>query len=195
MEDYWIWLYATNEDDAIITKVPEEFESNKWKLCEGISCTDWFPHEVNFELDPNRGKVINDAIHNVLGLHIVSEKLKSILAESGADFEFFPVNIKNHKGKLLKEQYYLANLVGKLACVDRELSECEQDSFEEDQLSYYEKMVLDTDKIPEGTNIFRLAETPRLLIASDAFSDLIKIEKECTGPSFCLTEEWDGYGG
>ncbi len=195
MEDYWIWLYDTNEDDAIITKTPEKINGQDWKLCKGMSCSDWFPEEVIFELDPNRGKVLSDAIHNVLGLHIVSEKLKTILEESGTEYEFFPVRIKNHNGKLITEPFFVANLVGTISCIHREKTVCKQDSFNKDQLNYYKKMVLDPEKIPEGTQIFRLAETPRLILASDSFSDRIKIEEKCTGPSFCFTEEWDGYGG
>ncbi|KMQ50654.1 hypothetical protein CHISP_2505 [Chitinispirillum alkaliphilum] len=193
-KDYWVWMYDTNEDTAIVTHDPEGFSSMSWKLCKGVSCKDWFPENLVLELNPQRGKIITDAIHNIVGLHIVNEKLKSILETSNAEWEFFPVMIKNHKGKIMKEPYYIANLLGKIFCVDREKSICEEDSFKEGQLDLYDKLVLDQSKIPESVDFFRLGETPRVVIASDSITDKIKITEGCTGPYYCHYEDWDGFG-
>lgn len=194
MRHYHVWMYSTNEDIAIITHVPDEFGSVKWKLNKGISCKDWFPDDLILVLNPSRGKVLTDAIHNTCGLHVVNEKLKNILESSNSRWEFFQVGINNHKGKLLKEPYYVANLLGKVWCVNRDKSICHIDPFDDTQLCDYDKLVLDEDKISPDLDFFRLGETPRVIIIEREIAKKIILDEKCTGAHFANVETWDGFG-
>ena len=116
--NYFSWKNETDEDIASINKIPSEINDNLWKLDEGISCRDWVPEDLTFELDSNSSIKLGDAIPNSLGICIVNDKLRSILEEFEGSFKIFPIKIKNAKSKISKKKYYIANLVGKVSCMD-----------------------------------------------------------------------------
>ena len=87
--NYFPWENEIDDDLASISKIPSEINDDLWKLDEGISCTDWFPEDLVFELDPNSGIKLGDAIPNSLGICVVNDKLRSILEEFESSFEFY----------------------------------------------------------------------------------------------------------
>ncbi len=130
----------------------------------------WFPENMVFDLSENHGEKLTDSISNIYRLFIVSEKLKNVLGNTGEEFEFFPVKIRNHEKKIIDSPYYLANLLGSLACLDKEQSEYVINPMNTDRAMYFSKLVLDETKIPKGKKIFRLKEFPELLIVNESLA-------------------------
>lgn len=195
MRDYWIWEFELDEDIACISSLPEELEENWLLLRKGVSCETWFPKKVSFELDALSGNVIGDAIpHTFGGFQVISEKLKEIIEKSDNSIEFFPVNIIGHKGKKLPLPYYLMNVLRKINCVNREQSQFDVNLLDNQKIDFYNELVLDENFIPEDWTIFRLTETPKIIVVSDSLSEKIKVIDKCTGPTFVHANDWDSYG-
>src|SRR5438128_11354704 len=95
-----------------------------WKqdylLNEGVPVAKLIPNNRTLQLDRTRGAMVPDFIPNALGLLLVSAGLKALLEKhADAAIEFVPVTIRNQRGRQLKETYFIANVLGKVDCLDR----------------------------------------------------------------------------
>ena len=188
--NYFPWEDDEDEDLAHINKIPIEINEDLWKLDEGISCKDWFPDELTFELNPNYGMKLGDSIPNSLSIKVISEKLKMLLEENCNNFEFFPVDIINPKGKKTRKAYYVANLIGTLHCMDLNKSQYRYSNLDKGQMARISELSLDESKIPKGTQIFRLGEMTELLIVADPLAEIISDKNKCTGIFLTYLEDY-----
>lgn len=193
--NFYIWFYDLDEDYALIEDNPPSIDDNYHRLCNGESCADWFPKNETIEISPDSGRKIGDAIQTLdNGFSYINERFKKLLEEVTNKYEYFPITVLNHKGKPLKESYYLCNLLEVVPCLDRIHSVYSDDEFQDGKVSEFEKMVLDISKIPESVEIFRLAEKTEIVIVSEDLAKRIALEDEIVGPSFVPVEDWDGFG-
>ncbi len=190
--NYYIWT-RDDEDDALawIKKVPDSIYKKLYRFDEGVLVKDWFPDDVVFELDLGKGMKLSDSIPNILSLLIVSEKLKQILEkDSGAEFEFFLVKIKDQKGNFVEGNYYVANVIGSVDCVDMEKSNYIMGKINKDQVNYFKELVLDEEKIQSDLKIFRLQQQTKTITVNEALGVAI-LKAGCTGVLF---QEVDDFG-
>ncbi len=188
---YYPWINATDEEFAWLSDwLPEELRDNAYLLNKGVSVKEWFPDDVVFDLSPDKGIKLVDYFPNTDQIFVVSGRLKDVLAETGASFEFFPVKIRNHKGRIVDEPYFLANLVGSIQCVDHAQSDYVESNLIKGQVSYFKKLALKEDNIPEGTQIFRLGERLPMLLACEELALKIKRELYMEGMIFRKLEAY-----
>ena len=187
---YFPWENKIDEDLARINKIPDSITEDLWKLDEGISCADWMPEDVVFELAPNSGIKLGDAIPNSLGICIVNDKLKTILSKADSNFEFFPAKIKNARGKFSTKKYFIANLIGTVHCMDMQASKYRMSKLDKGQAERITELVLDEEKIPEGKQIFRLGEMSQLLIVAKPTAMEIAVHQKCTGVNMTYLEDY-----
>lgn len=191
---YYPWV-EDDEDDSFawITKDSDFLMHcmDSYLLYEGVSVKSWFPTDSVFQLDDDHGIRLADSIPNTLNLLIVSEKLKQVLGEkSGADIEFLPVHIRNHKGRIVKEPYFIANILGSVECVDRERSRFRNSEIRPDQVFTFYRLALDASKIPTDAKLFRLKEqTDLVIIREDLGKDILR-----AGGDGMIFQEMDDYG-
>lgn len=190
--NYYPW---TDDEDNDLLAWIEDFtgiiKKKKYRLHDGISCKDWFPNDVEFELNINHGIKLADAIPNTALLLIISDKLRIILEEkSGAEFEFFPVKIRDKKGHLVKKDYFVANLLETTECVDMEKSDFVMDRIIKTQVNYFKTLVLDEKNVIPESKIFRLKEQTKLIIVREDLKNEI-LNAGCTGIVF---RDIDDYG-
>ena len=189
---YYCWVDDDTDDSlTAINKLPDELEEHYWKLTHGVSSTDWFPDTVEFQLDPNYGVKIPDSIPNSYLLKIVSEKLKGILQESSESFEFYPIKLRNAKGKLSTKKFYVANLINTISAIDSKKSQVRESKLDTTQVDAIKKLVLDKKKIPEETAIFRLSESPDIYITTKEMAINIKRTNSCNGLFFIPEDEYN----
>src|SRR5581483_577809 len=75
---------------------------------------------------------------------VVSERLKAFLLENGVEGnEFLPVSVINHKGRTVKEKYFLVNNVDQQDAFDQTNSVFEKNTIDTTQIDVVKKMVLD----------------------------------------------------
>jgi hypothetical protein len=177
------WLtYAPN---ALVDE-PKEYE-----IFDGIPAQRWFPRDVVFELADDHGIELTDAIPNSLNLYLVSERFKVFLEKwSEASIEFLPIRIRNQKGRLETDNYYIMNLLGTVGCVDLEKSKFRRSAMEPERIFRFYLLVLNEALIPPSTKLFRLKEQPNIIIARE---DLVqKILNE--GFSGVVFQEMEEHG-
>jgi hypothetical protein len=185
------WIHdATDQNLAwLYEKAPDILAPNSWRWYTGESLASWFPDDVTFDFSKNHGIQLADSIPNTQSCLVVSEKLKALLAVSGASFEFFPVKIRDRKKKVVPESYYLANLVGVLSCMDKGKSDFSLSNID-GQVRRFRHLVLDNSKIPEGTQVFRLADMSHLYLVCCDLAVKIKRQEMCTGMRFLHLEDY-----
>jgi hypothetical protein len=185
----WVHDFVDENLARLKPKAPDVLAANSWRWYTGESLASWFPDDVTFELSKDHGIQLADSIPNTLSCLVVSAKLKALLASSGAQFEFFPVKICNHKKKIVAQPYYLANLVGVLACMDAEHSDFSLSNID-GQVRRFRRLVLADSKIPEGTQVFRLAEMSHLYLVCRDLAVKIKRQELCNGMRFLHMEDY-----
>jgi hypothetical protein len=163
---------------------------DSYLLHEGVSVKHWFPTDTVFQLADHRGIKLTDSIPNTLLLLIVSEKLKGVLEEkSGTEIEFLPVRIRNQRGRLVPDPYFIANPLGTLECVDTERSKFRTSEIRPDQVARFYNLALDASKIPPDTRLFRLKEKSNLVIVrEDLGKDILRAG--CDGMTFLNIEDY-----
>jgi hypothetical protein len=165
--DYRPWLVDEDDDSlAWIEDAPAELEDEKFRLFEGTPAQGWFPADLVFDLHRDSGLRLADAIPNTLALLVVSERLRGALRkELGPQaVEFLPVKVRNQKRKPVPGAYFVANVLGSVACMDARRSQFRMNPVLKDQVQTFMRLALDERKIPEGARLFRLREQMRLVI-------------------------------
>lgn len=121
---FFPWIHMPDPDYAHLhPRDPPELKGFFYPLAFGEPVGSAFPVDVVFELDPNGGAFLPDSIPNTTGVYVVSERLRGLLEKSGAHFEFHLVRIRNHKGRIEKAPYFIANLLDVVDCMDRARSD------------------------------------------------------------------------
>lgn len=192
MAKYYVWTETQNDKYVWVTDLPSFMVT--WKdgylAEEGVPLSEIIPPDRVFELDKNRGSVLPDVIPNTCGVQLVSKPLRDFLEkESGAAFEFIPVQVKDQRGRLLDESYFIANLLGPGVPLDRQKSDVDW-SFRPNKTSRIRRLVLDSAKIPPDAKLFRLAERGDVILVRE---DLVR---KIVGVPFkgAFFRELDDYG-
>lgn len=182
-DDSFAWI--TRDSDFLMHCM------DSYLLYEGVPVRSWFPTDTVFQLDDSHGIKLTDSVPNTLHLLIVSEKLKGVLKEkSGAEIEFLPVRVRNQRGRIVQEPYFIANVVGSVECVDRQRSKYWTSEIRPDQVFRFYRLALNAEKIPPNAKLFRLKEQTDLVIVREELVDDI-LRAGCDGMIF---QEMDDYG-
>ena len=88
-------------------------------------------------------------------------------------------------GKIKTEDYFLFNVTKSIHCMDMVLSRYTK--FSTGKLSEPSSIALVKRSVPEDCLLFRMAEYPKLLIASEQFTEIIK-ENRITGIGFTVLD-------
>lgn len=191
---YFVLKRKYDETNVIIQDIPSNLKK-KYQLLKGIArLSDW-PEDIILEFSKQRSEGMNltDYVENSFGWLLISNRFKRVLEEFGAaSIEYLPVKIKNHKGRIAGEAYWIGNFLVLTEAVDRNLSMFEADALDENQIFRFDKLVLRDDVLNSNPLIFRLKEQPRMVIARQ---DLVeRFEKEgLTGVKFIETNRFKTY--
>lgn len=102
---------------------PPELKGFSFKLSYGVPVGKSFPGDVVFDLSPSGGVFLADSVPNTSSLYVVSERLRALLEKASDRFEFHRVRIRNHKGRIEKAPYFIANLLDIVDCMDKQRSD------------------------------------------------------------------------
>src|SRR5688572_20322221 len=74
--------------------------------------------------DAAKGLAVPDAITNAFNFLMASEALKTVLERhvAGAQVEYLPFRLLDHKGRVAVERGYIVNVLGTVDCLDKERS-------------------------------------------------------------------------
>lgn len=181
--EYAVWRNDMADEDLawISSDLPPELDDIDPDLSYGESVKNEFPDGIAIDLSEDHGIKLGDAIPNIHSMLFVGEKLKDILENSGAPFDFHPIRIRNQRQRIVKKKYYIANLLQHISCLDKKKSEFRMSAILPDQVVRFRQCVLDESKIPEGTKIFRLSEMKETIFLTVPFAREIIYTHKCTG--------------
>jgi hypothetical protein len=123
---------------------------------------------IEFKVDPERLGVFTDYLGTMLRLTI-SARFKSVLDRIGVDnVDYYPARIVNEATGEKRDDYFQANVVGVISCLDEDKTEMEVESYPgfPPMIGEISHMVLDESKI-SGELLFRLAEVTEIVIAHE----------------------------
>lgn len=189
---YYVLKVTDDETNAYLDLETQEAIPKQYQLRKGISRLDGWPEDVVFEFskDQPEGMNLTDYVENSPQWLIISDQFKAILEEFHAeDIEYLPVKIKNHKGRMASEHYWIANFLVLTKAVDRKNSIFDDNPGIEDGIFSFDKLVLLQDILKSGPVIFSLKEEPMTFIARQDLVQRIK-EEGLTGVEFIETDKF-----
>ncbi|MBN1961016.1 MAG: hypothetical protein JW841_08715 [Deltaproteobacteria bacterium] len=183
---YWIWITgAQNESQACIHGQPEVIERLDIEFDNGLPITIEVPH-IEIIVEPEYEGIYTDNLiaMGVPGL-VFNQKLSDVISGAGVDnIEYFPVSVKIASTGKLITGYQIANVVGRIDCIDP-ASELQRDDLGD--IRFIDHLILDHSKI-HGMLIFRLAEYLPLVVVHDRVKQAIE-NVGITGIDFYLPEK------
>jgi len=191
-EMYWIWENSIDENElnAMIYGVPEALKMLREfgiRFDDGNHINAEVP-KIIIERDGDSQGHLNDNLvaPGTSGL-LFSAKLRSVLANCGVDnIEYFPVTIHNPQDGSSSQEYYLANIVGRIACVDLAGSDVQMHPNFPDEIEFMDSLKLDESLI-NGVLIFRLFEHSQVIIAHEKIKNACELSG-ITGVKFTLPQ-------
>lgn len=188
---YLMWENDYHEGFCVVRSPDVE---DAWQLDEGVPRQDTWPTDVECEMDPDYPNDL-ELSDNLYGneFYIVSERVKKIIeAEATHDrVEFLPVAIRNHKGRLESERYYLLHPLDCVDCIDIDASGVEWNEITSDLIARMKGLVLKEDAIPPEKKIFRMKYMGFVILARE---DLVNTLEQA-GVHGLAFRETEGYTG
>jgi hypothetical protein len=182
------YLIFTTSEDPRLAHI-EDFAaevSDESKLSTCVSLKGIISESTTFSLSQKGGDMLTDIVDNISGELIVSSRAREVLESEGVTgdmVEYLPFTLKDKRGRRTKGQFYLANLLLKVHCLDREQSEVTFSKVSGKVLGVRKLKVLN-EKIPPEAKLFRLGEYTRLIVIR---SDLVRRinDEKLTGLTVC----------
>jgi hypothetical protein len=185
---YWIWTSEpTAKGEAaipggapIVDRLDVEFET-------GFAVRRKVPLIEIVRDERSQGTLADSVIVRGAGL-LFSSRLRQALASVALDnIQYFPVIVRNPLDGTETDDYHIANIVGRVSCVDRENSVLEMDD-EDEVVEFVDVLAIDEAKT-NGFDLFRLHEEPAMIIASDRVKEACEAHR-ITGVQFFDPREY-----
>ncbi len=137
-----------------------------------------FPPSTVLSIDPRSGDMLTDFIDNPDAVLYVSANAREVLFAKGVGdtaAEYLPFILHDKQGRVVKEQYFIVNLLRSIPCFDRKRSNFETYPHKPDKISLIWSIQLLEEQIPEDAKLFRMAEaTDFIIIRSDLWEAIQK---------------------
>ncbi len=175
-DPYYVWANEpASEDEAMIYGVPPVLASLGLSFDEGSLVTAPVPL-IEIERDADSQGTLTDNLiaAGTQGL-LFSSRLRAVFARLGIDnIQYFPTLIRNPFDGTQTTDYELANIRGRVWCLDRKASVIEALPHDPDHIQFIESLALDVARIG-GHDVFRLGEKSQVIIASE------RLKRSCEG--------------
>lgn len=194
MEYYVLALNLALQDAAILAKHPAEVEREfDSVLRKGVPLKRLMPPCPGYAMSedyPER-RALQAFQTNTLGLLVVSQEAREVLESGrGANIEFLPIRIIDHRGKVASAEYSIANVLGTVDCMDRERSVFKSSHLDPNVFTSCRKLVLREENIPADVDIFRLSSEPTTFLVTHGLKERLEA-RGLRGMLFVPIEEYN----
>ena len=175
---YFILDAEVDNKVCVITEDAEGVEDTP-ELTDGIPLKGIYPENAAlFMNEDHSGMRLVDFVANHLLYIIVSDKVKKVFEQEGVEnIEYLPVSIYDQKKRLASADYFIANVLGAVDCLDHEKSEYDRSVVNPTKIQHFDKVVIHEDKVPENLKIFRLKESPSTIFIRHDLLETLKKNK------------------
>ena len=171
-------------DSTAIGAVPEHIEPSDWIAGKRMES----PGRLRLRLSNSGGGFRGDIIGTLLTLF--SDDLKAALEGLGIDnVEYHPVELEDPRTHEVESGYWLINIVGLVACVDRGRSTIKPRP--SGGFGILESFRVDPART-QGFRMFRLGEKPTLIVIDESLRRCL-LERNLVGVRMRSTESYDGF--
>lgn len=181
-----LYVLESRRDDAGIIDAWPKGGPSPERWLSGVSLKDEVSPQlaVSLSADYAKRKALVDFQPNRLGALFVSAKARAALERvTSRGVEYFPLTLKDAKGKVLSRDYSLVNPVGLEDAIDLARSKVELVPGTTDRVARLERLAVAPRRVHPGATLFRCAALPTLLFVRDAVREVV-LGARLTGASF-----------
>lgn len=187
---YWILSneLADEDRDADLRGAFTTSSGRDVSFDDGVSVAAAVAHASYTLTAPLRGRLCDHLGAGEIPGPVFSDRLCSLLQDLGiTNLEYVPLTLADPFAGTTRTGYRIANVIGVVDCIDRQASELEL--FDDGDIEFIDRLVLDPARIPSGLDIFRLAGRTTLVIVSRRLKDAIA-DAGMTGCVFYRPEDY-----
>jgi len=188
-----LWVLRYLNEGAVLAGLPKS-KIKPYRYTEGERLAKEYPKNatVQFADKFKDRRKLNDFVFNIQDVLFVSSKVKGILDQLEVpNLEFLPVTIKDHKGAVAADDYFILNPIGQQDVIDLKKSKVLMDKLLEDEIFRIKKLALLPKAGPKGPCLFRATRMPDLILIDDTVRKAFE-EQGVTGYLAFKAEGWDG---
>lgn len=170
---YWIMMSERSDEyELSLDGLPVVIENMDLNFDYGNFITEKLPMiDIHYVQHPEERKTDNLVAPTRLGL-LINEKVKSIFDSLNIrNIQYFAAQLFDSNSNDVDKGYCIANIVGKYSCVN--IDESELEFFDDGDIEFIDKLVLNIDEGSDCGHIFRMAEFPAILVISDELKNKV----------------------
>lgn len=174
MSNYVIWYNRQRNNECTL----RDFVGmdNTFPLTAGLSLEASFPDDSSFAMDADEPTKfgLTDSLSNTNQVIVASEALSEFFKKNAVpSVEYLPTKIIDHKGRLLKDKYFILHPINPVDCLNLDGVEVEYSLILPDQIDALDRIVLHEDKIPSDRVFFRCLNFSDVILVKRSFADAI----------------------
>lgn len=167
MDGHWIWANEPTADgEAMIYGTPPVVEELNLEFDIGVPVEGDVPL-IEIKRDADSQGVLTDNLiaAGVNGL-VFSRRLREVLSHAGVgNIQYFPLVIRNPNDGSATDDYMVANIIGRISCLDRARSVLETDPDRPERIEFIESLAIDEART-YSLELFRLDEKSEIIVVS-----------------------------
>lgn len=194
---YYIIKAVGGENGVVIAGIKSATEMKSYLFNEGVMLRDKIkpgelPLDFRYSSQFPNAQTLYDFVDNIDSILIVSPKVKEVLDGLGVEnVEYIPVALRNQNGQLVRQDYFVANVLGGEEIVDLEKSEVEWGAIDDSQLSSIDKLVVNYAGVSPNSKLFRMSKRLLEFVATQEVIDAFE-QAGVTGYGKFPADGWDG---
>lgn len=172
MNNFVIWQFQSVPHSCLLKNLTGV--DQKYTLFKGIPLAQSFSKDAAFHMDPDFPKdlLLTDNLANPLSCMVVSARLAGGLRDNRVEhLEYLPVAIVDHKGKVASKDYFILNPLDLVDCIDRKKSKFKASAILPDEITRFEKLVIEESAVPEGRQLFRMKGFGNIALVGKTLAD------------------------
>jgi hypothetical protein len=191
---YFVWQSDAKlyDDFMYVSRTPDGLNHGEWTRGERFLAK---PKMFTLAGDSKYASTLSDMVLTQFELPVLSPRAISTLEDLGADnLEYFPINIKRPKVTAVVKSFKIANIVGRIDCLDKNHAIFETFSSNPNKISSLRQYRIIEDRIAEAAAgnkpplIFRLGEFSYHALAHESVKKAFEKQK-LTGAMFTPPEK------
>lgn len=186
---YWVWKnLRSSDDEARIAGRPDAIAALGVRFDEGARILSTIPHIHIVRDEDSQGRLTdNQLAAGTTGL-LFSRRLRELLASTGVgNIDYYPITIENPLDGTLSDEYQLANLIGRVGCIDLAKSAVHMHP-QLGCIEFIDSLVLDETMIGP-LRMFRTAEHAQVIVVHEAVRNAC-VDAGMTGIQFFRPEDY-----
>jgi hypothetical protein len=158
-DEFFILKHPADNPHGYATVDQLQGFEDDWAVGQGVSLAANPPANLTMSMyaDEPNNTVLPDYVQNMDRLLIASRRLRTFLeGQHISDVEYYPLEIKDHKGKVASTEHFVVHLINPVDCIDVEKSGVRWmgEGLATQRIFRMRSLVLDPMRVPEDRMLF-----------------------------------------